>query len=172
MVLVDYLPYIRHDLSVQRFAEASSRNLPCSSTLATAWQARRIGKLHNPRAHKKQCPLCFEELKVYTILFRNQNTMRINDFEKADEIISYKSIHYQIWHYMLGRAIHNPILLLPHDLDDGTDRLSQNVGNSLPICAAYCRRRAKVYILHVYPLPNLALYVRKTNIQPNTSSTA
>jgi hypothetical protein len=30
---------------------------------------------------KKPCRLCFEELTVYTILFRNQNTTTINDLE-------------------------------------------------------------------------------------------
>jgi hypothetical protein len=93
---------------------------------------------------KKQCHLCFEELKLYTILFRNQNTTRINDFEKADEIKSYMSIHYEIWHHILRRPIYSPIVPLPHDLDDGTDGLSLNVGNSLPIYATYGRRRTKV----------------------------
>ena len=93
---------------------------------------------------KKQCSLCFEESKVYTILFRKQNTRKINDFTKADEIKSYMSVHYQIWYHVLKRPIYSPILLLQHDLDDGTDRFSLNVDISLPIYAAYSRRREKV----------------------------
>ena len=93
---------------------------------------------------KQQCPLCFEELKVYIILFRNQNTSRTKDLELADGIKSYVSVYYQLWHHILGSSINSAILLLLHGLDDGTVRLSLNVGTSLPIYAAYSRRRAKV----------------------------
>jgi len=60
------------------------------------------------------------------------------------QTLSYMSIHYQIWHHILRRSIYSPILRLPHDLDDGVDRMSLNVGNSLSMYAAYIRRRAKV----------------------------